>query len=229
MGVLVADDRHVRRPVGAGAVEGAGDRLEQVLVRDAGDAVLQRDLVGVVAALVRRRTAVERAGLDVADLGVVLPRRVRVAAQVVELQVVVLLGEPEVVGEVVHPVVRHEQVRGRRVDVVARRVQLGRVALGVVPRVGERVGVLTGRRHRRLGRAAGGERAQPGLVGAGVVADGGERGGAGLDQVVPGPGGLHVLERPAGRGAARRAGVPAADDGVAAAWSTATSRGWGWR
>ena len=145
VGVLVADDAHVEAAVGAGGVERAGERLEEVLVGDAGDAVLQRDLVGVVAAEERRLAAGEGTGLHVADLGVVAAGRVVVAAEVVDLQVVVLLGEAEVVGEVVHPVVGDEQVGHRGVDVVARRVQLRRVALGVVPRVGEVGRVLTRR------------------------------------------------------------------------------------
>ena len=111
VGVLVADDAHVEPAVGARGVERAGDRLEQVLVGDARNAVLERDLVGVVATQVRRLTAGERAGLHVADLGVAVDAS---AADVVELEVVVPLGEAEGVGVVVHPVVGDEQVRHRR-------------------------------------------------------------------------------------------------------------------
>ena len=75
VGVLVADDAHVQAAVGARGVEGAGDGLEEVLVGDAGDAVLQRDLVGVVTTEVRRGAAGEGAGLDVADLRVARRRR----------------------------------------------------------------------------------------------------------------------------------------------------------
>ena len=99
---------------------------------------------------------------------------VRVAAEVVLLEVVVALGEAEAVAVVVHPVVRDEQVRDREVDVVAARAQLGRVALGVVPGVGERVEVLPRRGERRLRGAARGQRADPGLTVARVVAAAGE-------------------------------------------------------
>ena len=123
VGVLVADDAHVQATVGARCVERAGDRLEEVLVRDAGRAVLERDLVGVVATEVRRLAAGQGAGLGVADLLVAVDAT---AAQVVELHVVVGLGEAQVVGVVVHPVVGHEEVRDGRVDVRAARGELGR-------------------------------------------------------------------------------------------------------
>ena len=134
VGVLVADDAHVEAAVGARGVEGAGDRLEEVLVGDAGRAVLERDLVGVVAAEEARAAAGDGAGLGVADL---LVAGDAAAAAVVELQVVVLLGEAEVVGVVVHPVVRDEQVVDRGVDVVAAGHELRGVAPAVVPGVGE--------------------------------------------------------------------------------------------
>ena len=215
VGVFVADDAHVQRTVGAGRVERSGGRLEEVLVGDAGDAVLQGDLVGVVAAggdtggLEDR--AGQGAGLHVADLGV---GGDTAAAEVVELQVVVRLGEAEVVAVVVHPVVRDEQVAGHEVDVVAARHQVGRVALRLVPGVGELTGVGAGGGDRRLQQAARGERAGPGLVGVGVVADRRHRGDTGHVELVPGEGRGHVAEGPGGHGAV--VGVdPAADDVVA--------------
>ena len=211
VGVLVADDAHVERAVGARGVERAGDRLEEVLVGDAGDAVLQGDLVGVVPTEVRRGAAGQRAGLDVADLRVVRAGRVGVPAQVVLLEVVVALGEAEPVAVVVHPVVRHEEVGGREVDVVATGAQLGRVALRVVPGVRERVEVLPGGGERRLRGAAGGQRVAPGLTVAGVVAAGGERRRLGGVVVVP-RGAVGLLE--GARGGAARAADPAADHGV---------------
>ena len=111
--VLVRDHRHVVGTVGAGGVERAGERLPEVLVGDRRDAVLQRQLVGVVAAVEGTP-----AGLRVADLGVVLPRRGGVA-EVGHLHVGVQLGEPEVVAPVVHPVVADEEVGHRGVVVVA--------------------------------------------------------------------------------------------------------------
>ena len=68
--VLVAEDADVQVAVDARRVERARDRLEEVLVGDRRDAVLERDLVGVVAALEARLAAGERAGLDVAELGI---------------------------------------------------------------------------------------------------------------------------------------------------------------
>ena len=108
---------------------------------------LQRDLVRVVAAReVERRTAGDRAGLDVAQLRVALAavriRARRRVPEVVELRVEVRLGEAEEVREVVHPVVAGEQVRDGRQDVVAAGHEHRRVALARVPRVRPRIGVV---------------------------------------------------------------------------------------
>ena len=211
MGVLVADDAHVQAAVGAGGVEGARDRLEEVLVRDARYAVLQGDLVGVVAAggdagLVEHGRG-EGAGLDVAGL---LVGRDAALAEVVQLHVVVRLGEAEVVAVVVHPVVGHEQVAGHVVDVVAAGHEVGRVAGRLVPGIGELTGVVAHRGDRGLEEAARAQRAAPRLVGVGVVADRGHRRGAGHVDLVPGEGRGDVGEGAGGLGAALGVG-PAAD------------------
>ena len=73
------------------------------------------------------------------------------AAEVVDLQVVVLLGEAQVVGVVVHPVVRDEQVRHRRRRC---RCRPGRSCAGshleLFQASVNACGVLAGRRDRRL-------------------------------------------------------------------------------
>ena len=143
--VLVPDHGHVVVAVDARRVRRAGLRLPEEHVRGRRQAVARRALVGVVPA------AAQRVGLRPALLGVAAEA---VAGDVDLLQVPGRLGEAEQRGEVVHPVVHGEQVRGRRVRVVAlRRGERGRVAAGDVPLVGERVLVVVAVRPRgRVGR-----------------------------------------------------------------------------
>ena len=152
MRVLVPDDGHVEVAVDARGIEGPGDRLPQVHVRDRRLPVRRRDLVGVVARREARGwTARHASGLGVALL-VVVPEPTE--AEVVLLQVEGLLREAEMVGPVVHAVVPGEQVRPRGVDVVplGRGERRVRVAPLLEPLVRPPVDVVAvGTRRGRLG------------------------------------------------------------------------------
>ncbi len=160
--VLVGDDGHVEVAVDAGRVGRTADGLPQVHVGDGGDAVVQGDLVGVVAAQVAGGSSADRTRLRIAHLRIVLPIDAG-GAQVPELGVAVGLGETQEVGPVVHPVVLGEQVGDGGVDVVVRKEATGmgqhrRIAARGLPSVGPREVVVTCGahgpvRHRRRQRA----------------------------------------------------------------------------
>src|SRR3954453_23527761 len=154
MRVFVPEDREVVRAVRAWRIERAGNGLEQVLVGDARNTVLERDLIGVVTAPEARVATIDRTGLEITDLRIAFAARVRTRLAVAEvrlLHVPGLLSEAQEVREVVHPVVADKQVDDRRVDVVAsRRSEVRRVALARIPLVREREVILPARGRRAV-------------------------------------------------------------------------------
>ena len=129
------------------------------------------------------------------------------APEVVLLQVPGRLGEAELVRPVVHPVVHREQVRGRRVDVVAlRRGERGRVAALLEPLVRPRERVVARRRLGVVGALLGRVVGVPLLGGVRVVAPVRERRRAPAGRPRPTRRRGRVA---AGSHAAGRAGLPA--------------------
>ena len=117
MRILVRDDAYVHVTVNTRAVQRCCDRLEEILVCNTGNAVLQGDLVGIVASQIHAvRTTRNRTGLDVSDFWIIFSARLSVA-QVVQLQIRVLLGEAQEIRPIVHAVVRHEKLNDGRVNV----------------------------------------------------------------------------------------------------------------
>src|SRR5258707_14491527 len=158
-------DADINVAINAGTVQRRRDGLEEILVRDAGYAVLLSNLVGIVTSQVHPVwSAGNRPSLDVADFWIVLSGRLGVT-EVVQLHVRVLLGKAKKVGKIVHAIVRYEELNDRRVNVGIRhraasvnedcRIAPLMVRTGSLPVIDPRENVLThgtGRRIRCRGR-----------------------------------------------------------------------------
>ena len=162
------DDRGVEVAVAGLGLEDVVDELPQVHVGEAGDAVGQREHVGVVATQRQHGLGeVERAGLGAAHDRVTTEREGAARRVVDQLEVAAGLGEPELVELVVDPVVVVEEVGRGGVRV---RDEAAGGAVAGAPGVGELVVEVTGGGDRAVVLVGRHQGHRPGDGGVGVVA-----------------------------------------------------------